>query len=298
LTDGRVAARQWLMTEPHAQAPSHDPWAPLVNVFNELADVYDDVGVEFFGPIAQGLIAALAPAPGERVADMGCGKGAFLIRAARAVGPQGSALGVDVAPAMIALTGQMLADEGLTHAEVRVGDAQEPELAPSAYDVVGSSAVLFFLPDPRAALEAWRDALVPGGRIGVSTFGPQDEAWDSVDDVFTPYLHAAMLEARTNSERGPFASDAGVESLLDSAGFADVRTVVADLAIRFADADQWYAFSMSHGQRAIWALVPESERVAVRTEAERRLAPAADPGGGYVVHQQVRYTLGVRPGAS
>ena len=179
------------------------------------------------------------------------------------------------APAASAkLLGQMLADEGLTHAEVRVGDAQEPELAPSAYDVVGSSAVLFFLPDPRAALEAWRDALVPGGRIGVSTFGPQDEAWDSVDDVFTPYLHAAMLEARTNSERGPFASDAGVESLLDSAGFADVRTVVADLAIRFADADQWYAFSMSHGQRAIWALVPESERVAVRTEAERRLAPA------------------------
>ena len=286
------------MTDPVAQVPPHDPRERNARLFDGVAEVYDDVGVDFFGPIAHGLMDALAPAPGERVADMGCGRGAFMIRAARAVGPQGRVLGVDISPAMVALTGQMLADEGLAHAEARVGDAQTPELTPSAYDVVGSSVVLFFLPDPAAALAAWRDALVPGGRIGVSTFGPQDDTWRSVDDVFTAYQPAAMLDARTSGRQGPFASDAGVESLLDGAGFAEVRTVVADLAVRFADADQWYAFSMSTGQRAMWALVPGPERGTVRAEAERRLAPAADPGGGYVVHQHVRYTLGVRPGAA
>ncbi len=286
------------MTEPSPQAPAPEPWARLTRVFDELADVYDDVGVEFFGPIAQGLIDELAPTRGEWVADIGCGKGAFMIRAARAVGPHGRVLGLDLSPAMVSATGQLLSDEGLAQAEARVGDAQEPELAPSAYDVVGSSAVLFFLPDPGAALAAWRNAVVPGGRIGVSTFGPQDDVWRSVDDVFTPYLPAAMLDARTSGRRGPFASDAGVESLLDRAGFADVRTVRADLAVHFADADHWYEFSMSTGQRAMWALVPETERRAVRLEAERRLAPAAHLGGGCVVHQQVRYTLGVRPGAA
>ena len=51
---------------------------------------------------------------------------------------------------------------------------------------------------------------------------------------------------------GPFASDAGVERLLGDAGFEQVRTVTHDLDVRFADADQWHAFSWSTGQRAVW----------------------------------------------
>ncbi|MGB7980773.1 MAG: hypothetical protein WCF36_08270, partial [Candidatus Nanopelagicales bacterium] len=41
----------------------------------------------------------------------------------------------------------------------------------------------------------------------------------------------------------------------------------------------------------------EVERPAVRAEAERRLADAAHPAGGFVMYQQVRYTLGIRPPA-
>ena len=170
-----------------------------------------------------------------------------------------------------------------------------PALPLGAFDVVGASLVLFFLPDPQVALEAWRAVLAPGGRLGVSTFGPQDDVWRAVDDTFTPYLPPAMLDARTSGARGPFASDAGMESLVAGAGFADVRTLVIDLPVHFADADQWQAFSMSTGQRAMWGAVPESERPAVRAEAERRLSAGAHPSGGFVLHQQVRYTLGIKP---
>jgi SAM-dependent methyltransferase len=185
------------------------------------------------------------------------------------------------------------AAEGLAHVEVSVGDAQAPGLPSGAFDVLGASLVLFFLPDPPAALAAWWSALAPGGRIGVSTFGPQDEVWRAVDGVFAPYLSPAMLDARTSGARGPFASDSGMEELVADAGFSEVRTVVTDLPVHFADADHWQAFSLSTGQRAMWQVVPEAERPAVRAEAERRLAPAAHPAGGFLVHQQVRYTLGI-----
>jgi ubiquinone/menaquinone biosynthesis C-methylase UbiE len=283
------------MTETRPPVPGDDPRVRLSRLFDDLADSYDEVGVEFFGPIARGLVDALAPAPGERVADLGCGKGAFLLPAARAVGTRGRAVGLDVSPAMVAATSGAAASESLTQVEVRVGDAQSPDLPASAFDVLGASLVLFFLPDPRAALTAWRSALAPGGRVGVSTFGPQDEVWRAVDDVFTPYLPPPMLDARTSGTRGPFASDSGMEHLMADAGFTDVRTVVTDLPVHFADADHWQAFSMSTGQRAMWRAVPEAEHAAVRAEAERRLAAAAHPAGGITVHQQVRYTLGIRP---
>jgi ubiquinone/menaquinone biosynthesis C-methylase UbiE len=283
------------MTQRPLPEPPVDPRVRNARLFDDLADTYDAVGVEFFAPIAEGLVATLAPAPGERVADLGCGKGAFLLPAAAAVGGRGRVVGVDVSPAMVAAAGRAAAVAGHSQVEVVVGDAQSPDLPSDSFDVVGASLVLFFLPDPLAALMAWRSALAPGGRLGVSTFGPQDDVWQAVDDVFTPYLPPGMLDARTSGTRGPFASDAGMESLVSGAGFGEVRTVVTDLPVHFTDVDHWQAFSLSTGQRAMWRAVPEAERPAVRAEAERRLAAAADPTGGFVMHQQVRYTLGVRP---
>jgi hypothetical protein len=52
---------------------------------------------------------------------------------------------------------------------------------------------------------------------------------------------------------------------------------------------------MSTGQRSMWALVPADQRSAVLATAEERLRPAATADGGFVLHQQVRYTLGKRP---
>ena len=52
---------------------------------------------------------------------------------------------------MAAAARQAATDAGIV-AEIVVGDAQEPDLPATAYDVIGSSLVLFFLPDPLAAL--------------------------------------------------------------------------------------------------------------------------------------------------
>ena len=96
---------------------------------------------------------------------------------------------------------------------------------------MSSCLVLFFLPDPGAAVRAWTDLLVAGGRLGVTTFGPQDPRWRQVDELFTPWLPPQMLDARASGRRGPFTSDDGVEQLLRYAG------LVRDVVDRIGDVD-------------------------------------------------------------
>jgi ubiquinone/menaquinone biosynthesis C-methylase UbiE len=132
----------------------------IAGVFDRAADTYEGLRVPWFGPIAKGLVEELDVQPGERVLDLGCGRGAALLPLARAAGPTGTALGLDLAPRMVELTAQDARD--LPHVEVRVGDASAPDEPAGAYDVVSCCLVLFFLPDPPAAVRAWVPALAPG----------------------------------------------------------------------------------------------------------------------------------------
>lgn len=266
--------------------------AGVAGVFDRAADTYDAVGVPWFGPIAQGLVDELAVRPGESVLDLGCGRGAALLPLARAAGPAGRVLGVDLAPRMVALTAADAVH--LPQVEVRVGDASEPGLPPASFDVVASSLVLFFLPDPAAAVAGWARLLVPGGRLGVATFGPQDERWRAVDALFTPYLPADLPDARTSGRRGPFGSDDGVAGLLRDAGLGDVRTAHRTVEAVFSDAEHLLAFTWSHGQRAMWEAVPEQERDALRRLIVETVRPLQDASGRLTFTQQARYTLGRR----
>lgn len=235
---------------------------PVATLFDRLADTYDAVGVDFFAPIAAGLVAELAPRPGERALDIGCGKGAALVPIAQAIAPDGHAVGIDVSAGMVAKARAAAAAAGVD-AVVEVGDAMHPDVGDEPFDVISSSLVLFFLPDPLAALRAWRPLLADGGRIGVSTFGPLSEQWrTTVDAVLHQHAPPGVKDARTDGQQGPFSSDAGMEELLQTAGFGDARTVTTTVRPRFDDPEHWQRFSMSVGQRRF--------REAIRPTASTR----------------------------
>ncbi len=269
--------------------------AGIAGLFDRVADTYDAVGVDWFGPIAAGLVEELSPAPGERALDVGCGKGAALLPLARSVGATGAVTGVDLAPRMVQAAREASRAAGLGHVAVLVGDAVDLPVPEASFDVVASSLVLFFMPEPAAALAGWVRALRPGGRIGIATFADTDPVWQQVDRLFEPYLPQRMLDARTSGRSGPFAEDASMERLLGEAGCTDVRTARRTVVAEMRDAEHWHAFSWSHGQRAMWECVPDEERAAVRASATELLGAAARPDGGIGLRQEVRYTLGTRP---
>jgi SAM-dependent methyltransferase len=259
-------------------------------LFDRTAETYDRVGVEMFKPIADRLVAELDLPAGERALDAGCGRGAALFPMARAVGPEGVAVGVDLAPGMVAASLAGAAAEGLT-VDVRLGDAQDPDFEPESFDVVASSAVLFLLPDPLAALRAWHALLVPGGRVGVTTFGEYTPAWHAVDEVFKPFMPPAIASPGAN----PFSSDAGVEGLLAGAGFVDLRTTTMTLPVRFDDGGQWHRWTWSVGHRRTWEMIPPEHHDQVRAAAYEALNQCRDAEGRIGFDQAIRFTLGRRP---
>ncbi|MFZ1670287.1 MAG: methyltransferase domain-containing protein [Candidatus Nanopelagicales bacterium] len=271
--------------------PRDDAVVQIASLFDGLATSYDEVGVDFFGPIADELVGRLAPTRGESLLDIGCGKGRVLISAAERAGPNARLMGIDVSPGMLAEARTTLDKAGLTQVELLEMDAQNPQLAAAPFDVVASSLVLFFLPDPVRALRAWRRLLRPDGRVGITTFGDRDPRWEDVDSVFTPYLPAKMLDARTSGATGPFGSDAGVEDLFRQAGFTDVQTWHAEVGVVFADADHWRTWTMSVGQRAMWQAVPAEKVAEVQKLAAQRLSHCIGDDGRIHLTQTIRTTV-------
>jgi ubiquinone/menaquinone biosynthesis C-methylase UbiE len=271
------------------------PTHQVGELFDVVADAYDQVGVPFFQPIAASLLRAMPPRAGERWLDVGCGRGAVLLQVAEALRPDGLVVGTDISAGMLDRCRQLAREQGLDDVELVLDDAQAPIVGGGPYDTLSSCLVLFFLPDPAAALRAWLPLVAPGGRIGVTTFGEADPRWTALDEVFTPYLPRHVLDARTTGTRGPFASDEGMERLLADAGWADVSTVRDEVQVRFGTPQQWEAFSMSTGQRGTWMSVPAAKRQALREEAHRLLAADADADGSVTYSQAIRHTLGRRP---
>jgi ubiquinone/menaquinone biosynthesis C-methylase UbiE len=263
--------------------------------FDRVAAVYDTVDVPWFRPIAEQLVRELAPALGEKALDIGSGRGAATFPLAEAVGPSGHVTAIDLAKGMVEALRGDVAERDLPQVDVLIQDAANPEFDPQTFDVIASSLVLFFLPEPVKAVQRWHDLLRPGGRIGISTFGDRDAKFLALDEVFTPYLPPRMLDARASGTAGPFASDAGVEEMLTASGFTDVRTAGREIAAVFRAPEHWVSWSHSHGQRAMWSAVPEDRRAEVRAEIDRVLEAARGDDGMITLRQRVRYTLARRP---
>ena len=71
-----------------------------------------------------------------------------------------------------------------------------------------------------------------------------------------------------------------------------VRTVTRRVDVPWGDVEGWKAFSMSTGQRAMWAMVPAEERDGLEARAAEILQDARDDAGRVVIGQDMRYTLG------
>ena len=74
-------------------------------------------------PVLGPLLAFAAPRAGSTVIDVGCGCGATTIELARAVGPSGRVVGIDLSEPMLALAAERL--RKFANATCLLGDAAE-----------------------------------------------------------------------------------------------------------------------------------------------------------------------------
>jgi ubiquinone/menaquinone biosynthesis C-methylase UbiE len=164
----------------------------IADVFGRGAESYDQVGVDFFTPAARDLVARARVRPGERVLDVGTGRGAVLFAAAEAVGASGRAVGTDLSTRMAELTQADARARGLDHVTAVPGDAERPEFPDGSFDVVLAGLVIHFLPAPATALGRYAALLAPRGRLGFTTFGAQDPNFDAAMRAIGGFVPGGM----------------------------------------------------------------------------------------------------------
>jgi ubiquinone/menaquinone biosynthesis C-methylase UbiE len=148
--------------------------------YGAAADHFHHAALGFWDRFGAATVARLPLAPGHRVLDLCCGTGASAIPAARAVGPAGQVIGVDVAEPLLALARDRAA--GLPQVQFRYGDATRTGLPAASFDAVVCVFGVFFVPDmPAFVAEMWR-LVRPGGTLAITTWGP--DLWEPGNSVF------------------------------------------------------------------------------------------------------------------
>jgi len=113
------------------------------------------------------LREALAPAPGERVLEVGPGTGYYALEMAAWLAPGGRLDVLDLQQQMLDHTLRRAAARGLSNLVATQGDARALPYDDASFDAAYLVTVLGEIPDQNAALRQLARVLRPGGRLVV-----------------------------------------------------------------------------------------------------------------------------------
>lgn len=168
------------------------------------------------------VLALLAPKAGERALDIGCGPGLTTEALARAVGPDGNVVGVDIAPPMLAIARQRCAP--LPQVSFERADVTRLPWEDGRFDVALASQVYEYVDQIDTALAELARVIRPGGRAVLVDTDWESAVWASHDDA----RMRRVLEAWNEHIPHPQLPRTLVRRLLQ-AGFAEVRVEVVPL---------------------------------------------------------------------
>ncbi len=191
-------------------------WADQLYSAEELGTLPQEVKELSLGCGNPTAIAELLP--GEAVLDLGSGSGLDCFLAARQVGPEGRAVGLDMNDDMLELARRNLARVGAANVEFRKGEMESMPLPDAAFDVIISNCVINLSPDKDAVFRESFRVLKPGGRLSVS-----DIVWTR-----TP---TEAERSDDESWAGCIAGALQIEEYvakLKEAGFTEVTRQIAD----------------------------------------------------------------------
>jgi len=197
-------------------------------VATTFTEIYERVLVgPLFRPFAEQLVARLALRDGDRVIDVACGTGILARVARERLGAGAHIVGVDVAPAMLAVARAV--DQTI---DWRQGNATSlPVKAGEQFTVATCHQGLQFMPDKMTAVREMRRVLAPGGRVAIAT-------WSSLENLPGMRELNAVVERHVGGivdSRHSFGDADALKHLLVEAGFGGVRLGTLAHDVQFAD---------------------------------------------------------------
>ena len=233
---------------------------------------------EVSAPVADWLVNAIDPKPGQRMLELAAGPGETGFLVAQRLGPDGTLVSTDQSPDMVEVARRRAQELGLDNVEFRVLDAQQIDLDERSFDAALCRWGYMLMADPDAALRGSRRVLREGGRLALAT-------WDTPDRnlwMAAPVMQLIAREAFPPPEPGapgPFsmADTAQLEQRLGSAGFEEIETHKVEFEHVYPSFDQYWEMSLDLGAplAAAMAELDETTVAEVRDAVHDALAPFA-----------------------
>lgn len=220
--------------------------------------------------------------PGDRVLDVAAGAGGQTLAAARRVGPEGSVLATDIAPAILEFAEAAAREAGLDNVATQTLDGEQLVVDECSFDAVISRVGFIYFPNQQDALRGMHRALKPGGRLaGIVYSTPQTNEFFSIP--VGVIRRRAQLPAPTPGQPGPFSfgRHGVIEAAFEQAGFVDVETCRLAAPVHMASAAQCVQFEReSFGAlHQMLAGLDDAGREAAWQEIEQELGRFEGPEG-------------------
>jgi len=246
---------------------------------------------------AADLVGRMNLRHGDAVLDVACGTGVVAREAAGREGKRGHVAGLDLNPGMLAVARSLLPAAGAV-IEWHEGSALALPFVDASFDVVLCQLGLQFFPDRPAALAEIRRVLVPGGRTGISVFGPieHNPATHALADALDRHVGPGASLAKRNEH--VLADTDELRMLLEEAGFRDVVIESATKTVRFPSATAYVQIQLAATPLATLVErydASDRERL-IETVAEDVAAALAEYAGdaGLTFPQEVHTALASR----
>jgi SAM-dependent methyltransferase len=198
-------------------------------------------GMGMWSPIAgQVFLDWLAPAPGLRWIDIGCGSGAFTELIVRKCAPS-EVQGIDPSEAQLAFARTRPA---ASHAKFLLGDAMALPFEAGHFDAAVMALVIFFVPDPAKGVAEMARVVRPGGTVAAY-------AWDMAGGGFPFHPIQSEIRALGFTTPLPPSVDASrvtvMTELWTGAGLEGVETREITVQRAFADFEDFWSSSTNSG---------------------------------------------------
>ena len=134
------------------------------------------------------VIEKLQLKPGDIVADIGSGSGAFSIPMARAIGPNGTLYAVDIDQEMLDFVSEKATKERVGNVRTVLGEYNDPKLPVKDIDVAFFHRVLHMIENRQVYINSVAKYLKPDGRIVIIEKNREDAdnwMWLNQSDVDT-----------------------------------------------------------------------------------------------------------------
>jgi ubiquinone/menaquinone biosynthesis C-methylase UbiE len=250
-------------------------------LFDSAAESYDRVGPNIFTKFGERLVEHMPLKQGMGVLDIATGTGATLIPAARAIGHDGRAIGIDLSGAMLQQTRKNTRAEGLTNTALHKMDAEHLKFPNRIFSAAICAFAIFLFPNIDAALREIQRVCKPGAVFGVSVFYKSPELFAPAIGLFSQLCEAHKIDTSHAPPKVAYAPDE-LGSLLLQSGFSSVKTIVETNDIVYTRAEDWWEFLMMGAVRATIMGMDEELRARFKDDYVEKLDDLSGADGLHV----------------